>query len=100
MLPGGYPPLTGGMIATSSPAEIVPVSRSIYSRFMATATDERIFFCASLGCSCSRRWKKSLIVRLHFDGSGKVMVSVERPVASFAEAKYRTLKVFLSISTE
>lgn len=38
---------------------------------------------------------KSLIVRVGLVGSGKGIVSVDRPVASFAEAKYRTLKVCL-----
>ena len=90
---GGYPPLTGGMIATSSLGEMVAVSRSIYSRFIATATAERIFFCASLGCLCSRSAKKSLMVRVDSEGSGRAIVSADRPVASFADAKYRTLKV-------
>lgn len=44
-----YPPLTGGMIATSLFGEMVPVSKSTYSKFIATATADRIFFCASLG---------------------------------------------------
>jgi hypothetical protein len=92
---GGYPPLTGGMIATSSLGEMVAVSRSMYSRFIATATAERIFFCASLGCFCSRSAKKSLIVRVDLEGSGNAIVSVDRPVVSFADAKYRTLKVCL-----
>lgn len=36
-----------------------------------------------------------MIVRVGLTGSGNGIVSVDKPVASFAEAKYRTLKVCL-----
>jgi hypothetical protein len=77
------------MIATSSPGFTVPTEASTYSRLTATATDERIFFSFSLECRDSRIWNKSLI-ESDSDASGKGMFSVLIPVASLADAKYRT----------
>lgn len=88
-----YPPLTGGMMATSSPGFTVPVEMSTYSKLTATATDERIFFSFSLECRDSKIWNKSWI-ESDSDDPGKGMFSVLIPVASLADAKYRTFNVY------
>ena len=84
-----YPPLTGGMIATSSSGLILPFENSTYCRFTATATDDRIFFSLSFGWRASNILNNSWTDNDVSDSvaSGKGMISVETPVASFADAK-------------
>lgn len=87
-----YPPLTGGMMATSSPGLIFPSANSTYSRFIATLTDDRIFLSFSFACRDSRIWNSSGI-ESEVDSTGNWTFSVANPVASFADAKYSILKV-------
>jgi hypothetical protein len=83
------------MIATSSPGFILPSDMSMYSRFIAIAADDRIFFCFSFGCRDSRIAKNSEMgIDSRSEGSGNGIDSFVSPVASFAEAKYRTLNVY------
>jgi len=79
-------------MATSSPGLIFPSANSTYTRFTATLTDDRIFFSFSFACRNSRIWNSAGIDR-ELDSSGKGIFSVANPAASFADAKYRILKV-------
>lgn len=81
-----YPPLTGGMIATSSPACTIPSPISTYSRFTATATEDKIFFCFNFGCKVSSV-SNNCAIDISAASSVKVISSEVLPVASFAEAK-------------
>lgn len=81
-----YPPLTGGIIATSSPGLICPSCISTYSRFTAMATDDSIFLSFNLECLDSRI-RKSSSIEIEADDSGNGMFSVDSPAASFADAK-------------
>ena len=81
-----YPPLTGGIMATSSPAFIFPFSISTYSRFTAIATDDKSFL------SLSFEWRDSRIVMssemdIELVDSGIGIFSAVIPVASLTDAK-------------
>ena len=81
-----YPPLTGGIKATSSPAFIFPFSSSTYSKFTATAIDDKIFFSLSFECRDSRM-SKSSEMEIESVDSGNRIFSLVIPVASFTDAK-------------
>jgi len=83
-------------MATSSPGLIFPSANSTYTRFTATLTEDRIFLSFNFACRDSRIWNSSGI-ESEVDSSGKGRFSAINPVASFADAKYRILKVWFSV---